>query len=907
VFPSDNKQNTIPNIEMGKIYTLFNYCQKTVKMAMTGDTCMYVSVGSDSAYMVNTKFVDNQLNYKSEATDEVPYVEINLLRLQEEHFSGKIVVDTEEIQIVPPLSVTYNLYTSEQDFVSQGQQDAAQYQFWKKLKLEMQVNVKNETGIAFTLDGELVHLVVTRNTLEYRSLNEQKVAEQGDVTTFSLTYNETCDKLDGYYQKKNADKSNKILRMKGEIDGKFESPLRYEDKITKLSVDELLSLSPMYIENNETKDKAQSYASEGFYNLMLYCMDSNWRKVFFSKDNAPDLDDDLKGVLNSNIPGQSETAQDFYKKYSVPYIAHVLYNAANRDDAVDNIDIKRVDAFLDKGSGYEPNYINQTNLLYKYGYKKAVTRINDYINDQNQRGNVFWAQQMLYTLKQPHIAIEMIGLLSNVTEQGQSEIQRKLNSWIFKMNLLDPSTACSKELTQYLISGMLDRMVSDYYINSLDDNMNLETVPSQSSIESFLDSLDEVATQVVTDAQTKDQIESLTRESRQNYEMAITLYHFSAVMGAAKKFITNDAVLESKFAALAEKGGLYKAIFTRIPASKMKIFCSTLGFAAGIFSSLMLGMFGDFHSLTDVQKALTIATIVAFAAPAVLTFLVKVGDKLFRYSLGFFEKVAKSMIALSAKTFTQTIGKIMTAVVSKAISLWAKVSSFLLKAIKAIAVACRFILQIISIAMSVFDLLDSIRKGDTFGIVLNSIMIGAAVGELVVMFIGLFIASTALAVIGAIFLVIGIIALLIDMFRPHESEPHKFVFSDEMSSWRNQKRSYMEMWMNFEEGEYLYSNNGTYTLSLSKQSLQVTGKLNISLTNTKADKKVYLNIDAKKVCVTDSDSNLYRVLYFTEAFGTSKLPLVLTLQDDGSLIVRTRDSDTKVQIDDTSFVQPQQK
>ena len=79
----------------------------------------------------------------------------------------------------------------------------------------------------------------------------------------------------------------------------------------------------------------------------------------------------------------------------------------------------------------------------------------------------------------------------------------------------------------------------------------------------------------------------------------------------------------------------------------------------------------------------------------------------------------------------------------------------------------------------------------------------------------------------------SVIALLVDIFRPRESQIEKFVSSEEMTSWRKQKRSEREMWMNFEEGEEFQSCNGTYTLTLSNQNVTVAGnnetKLNLSI------------------------------------------------------------------------------
>ncbi|KAF0978398.1 hypothetical protein FDP41_002913 [Naegleria fowleri] len=879
-----------------KQYTLFTKSEKVVKIAVKQNLCLFLIVG-DQVFDVNKEFSsDQKLNFTSPATNDSPFVSVSLYRLDEEHFSGRITVDTEDFQVIPPLTSSYKLYitTEEYDANKHDAVDVAASTLWKTLKIVSHVDSHNQIGLAYTLNEEVVELAITRDSLVYRLVNEDVSQKQNPdvITNFNLHFNETADHLYGYFKRNSSDK---LFVMKGILDGKFEKPKQYNSGDAKLSVEDLLSLSPLFKDQDKYVDKAQIYASDGFMTLMLYCMKEDWRKFFFGKNDKPYLDNELRNILNTNIQGE-ETAEQFYAKYAVPYIAHVVYNSKNRDSATDSVDIKRVQAFLDKGCGYDPNYVHQTNLLYRYGYMKAVSKMQAYLDDQKARGSAFWAQQMLTTLKQPHVIIELIGMLENVTS-FQDEIQQKLNSWIFKMNILDPSTACSKELTMYMVSGMLDRIISHHFINSLDDDMNLTTIPGNEFIERFLQALDNSADHLVDEQLVQQALRELTQQARQKYELSIALYQFSCVIGAAQKFIKDDALLAEKLAQLSKKSSFHEFIFSRIPASRMKMFCSMLSFAAGIVSSVLLGMFGDFNSLSLEQKIITVTTLVTFMLKDALKPLVQGVDKIFRYSLGFWERFANRMVLLNTKPFVQALGTFLSKAVKTLTTLWTKISAFLFKALKMLSRVCQFILQVLAIAMSVFDLLDSIKAGDTWGIALNAIMIGAAVGELIAMFIGLFVSSMALSVIGAIFIVIGVIALLIDIFRPRETEVHKFVFSDEMSLWRLQDRSEMEMWMSFEEDSHLISKKGGYQLNLVRNGLRVvnhhhTSQIiwNIELNGTKADKQVVLNISDKKVSIFDTDSTEYRILYFTNEFTSQQMPLFLCLNEDGSLSVRTKDS-----------------
>jgi hypothetical protein len=930
----------------GAIRQLSNLSNKNITLIERGDTVSIITIDEDPI-SINKKWdANNKLEFLQQAPesgedttdenaeegaddddddDDVQYVHVQLTRdnsnKDQPKYFGSIEYGLDTYQIVKPSVVEYTLYKSNVEYDVKASVPPVDTVFteWRKLSVTIIGNVNDHTfSTKYKLNGVDIGAILVNQHLSYNNNSDFS----DDLRSFSLEYSMISDTLTGYWNKKADDgKDQKVFYFKA-IPGNITPVDDFISSDGSFSLKELIGLSPYKTDEKDASkliDKAQDYAATAFDTLVKYCMSSDWRSQFLNI-NQPQLEAALVDILNSNVPG-IRTAKDFYKEYSIPWLVNAL-KGASTDDALNDVDFKRVTNYLEHGTAQDPNYINQTNLLYRYGYKKAVTRIVDYIQDQANKTPGYWAEQMFRYFSQEEELTKIAQSLVSINPSDVSAAQTFVNSVMFKMNLLDTKGSYSAQLFEKVQTVLYHQSNLEWMARMVDAEDLMQKDPSKfEDIKKYIDMLEETQKQL-SDKLQKDILDEMAKTCRLNARAALELYTIACRLNVDKNMIKGDnAKIKGWYEKWNPTSKCGKWFKKNGPTSVGRValtIVSMVGNAASMF--FMVQSLSNFKNLDPSEKAVVITNLVFVGVDIITQAIAKKvisnATKKAQQKLPEAGKDPNVVKPAGAKPTTELIvGKTEPNSFTKNMKESLKTFDGIVKIIAVVGLA-------VNIGFTIYSLIEAVETGNALAIGMDSALIVTQTLEGISLIASLGLkgaAATANAVLGNICSMLSLGLMLVSLFLPQDSPIKQFVNHSDMSHYKFQDLSEIEAYNNFEQrfnddrSSTTKLVNGNYTLTIEPTKLVVRDKSNtekiITSFDNSASAVVNMRFDTQKtVAQVISDSRpLATMSLGTKAFTFSEVPMYFKLDGNGIVSIRTNNNSHSFTINSETFVPPKKQ
>ena len=213
-----------------------------------------------------------------------------------------------------------------------------------------------------------------------------------------------------------------------------------EDKPQELTLMRLFALST-------APPNIGKRAQELFVKLMLYAMNASTREDIFH-ENAPLLDPDEEVVVKRT------GASDFYDQFSIAFIGEAFGRHPPDDQSKLSSEEKRKIAYwIERTVLQIPAYHDQTQQVYLLAFTDLVTEMKDYLDDQKKRAGSppYWAKQLYdYLLSQEQLVNITTRLLFH-----QTDGMKLLITYSNVLQILDPSNALSSTYVSKVVTSVL--------------------------------------------------------------------------------------------------------------------------------------------------------------------------------------------------------------------------------------------------------------------------------------------------------------------------------------------------------------------------------------------------------------------------------------------------------------------
>jgi hypothetical protein len=511
-----------------------------------------------------------------------------------------------------------------------------------------------------------------------------------------------------------------------------------------LSVIDLMGISP---------ERVQDLAFNMLVMNMKWAMNDEWRSDFFN-EAKPDLDKSRTDLINQDL--------DFYQnKFSVAYLGYATKSM--KGDAAPSVPLThdeflKLDYYLERNLAGEPGYIKQSHGIFMQAFLANSPRLQDYITDGGDK----WAKELLKYLTSD-VQINQMWLRFIVDPGLARELVTRYSNILAA---LQPLGDAAVQYNNHFIMRSAVQLIDDANLDNKDDIM--EWLPD--IIEAFV-------TKYLTtgDPELRNQLEmaQALEEAKQHFgsyaQLASELADaFLAVpkgeledrlIAANKEFVDKHPKLlkAAKAAGFLRAGlwmmGLQYAItglmnWDKLRADKKADVVLTL-------ISVFQKMISSIPEILSTTGALT-GSIFKAARWLLMKF------KNLRIMEGKLAELDGEWLSKMAKNIKGFFDK-----ATKAITTEGKLLS---KLFKGISVSMKWIGVIVSGAFAVLStiafILDFTQQGSIQEKVLDGITMVCDILSTVCLVIGLFVATTVMAVASAIFVGLGFIASLIMMFIP---------------------------------------------------------------------------------------------------------------------------------------------
>jgi hypothetical protein len=546
------------------IIRLYNFLDRNVSMIQINNTITSLVID------------DNEFEVSIAPEESISWKKDNLvIELRRNalsgFYSGYVLDSGDYITVYSPLSTTYQLQVSDDVKDSSEKTDTSVYKDWKQLTVAIHRDQDNALTANIKLDKTEGHILSDTITFDPLPYSE-------GVDNLQLSIDTITNSLKGTYQKSGDQSRYKLKAIV--LSTKETELITFE---TQFSLNHLNEISS-YVDN---VDKAQEHSQEAFQQLMMYSMDETYVKTFFGQ-NKPQLEAGLHDILhNNNIEGE-RTAKEFFEFFSYPVVASNLFE---KDDEVLNkfkkkFDQSKVTNYLEREVSSDINYQRQNNLLYVHGYKKAVPKIVDYIQDQHRIGYQYWAQRLFYKYTSIHKITEVKSILTADTfKSNPDSVKDIFSAWSTKIKILGSANLSQRLSTVTLFNGVDSASKAKNY---LDDDYNLTFKPDDEDRKAFIALLQQVADET-GDEDTQEILDKFSNSIQSIDSLMNFAYIFASIKDALNPADTWQKILNNLEMKDRTRWSTFREIFGENPNIQkgLKIFSlvvEVFTFGAAIFS-----------------------------------------------------------------------------------------------------------------------------------------------------------------------------------------------------------------------------------------------------------------------------------------------------------------------------------
>lgn len=518
---------------------------------------------------------------------------------------------------------------------------------------------------------------------------------------------------------------------------------------------ELLNINPVEVVfvNDQEKivDHAQEKAGQYFQDILINHMDEKYANIFFGG----------KPSLTKNVQKISQAYSKFYSEHVEDNMAQILYDncrtggTESQTKACERIKIDKVKEDW-KNAGSDNDYRCQANELYIEGYRDGVVSIQPYLKD-----GVAWAKKMADHLLNPAFLnmwrVQIASLMF-------SNVKDRIYGFYSKLLVLDASTE-GEERAQTVLNTMLGSVVA------AGTGLSVYTEENQEVLEELL------IAQIEQMTEDPEHLPETLKEYAELYkDVAATFGSIHAFAGKlihemgelVKRLpVAADAPLIQVTTAAAEQLAEEESSFQKLwKRAKDKLKPAIGALASGAAAAFMI-----YSMITTGQKEKLepkdIVMEISMGSLA-LVFVLKLGENLMDTAIGKYivKKLSSSAntFARFAEGFSKWFTKEGVAADNALARFFGKNSATFCRRFLAPAVL------LIGIVLSGFMLADTVKGGETYQVVLESINLVFMVGELISWGLAMMGFSWA-GPMGAFFAVAGCVVILIEFIWELVSPP----------------------------------------------------------------------------------------------------------------------------------------